>query len=108
MGRLATASLASGIAFGTISQLAARRRVGRRVPRRLHQASFASSLVFLALSAWSQRRTSVPAAAADGAALLVLSTLPLTSAGRPNHIGVASAAVVLHGVGAIVSRPNHR
>lgn len=104
MVRFATASLASGIAFGVISQVHARRGAGRLVPRWLHQTSFTSSLVLLGISAWSTRRTSVPAAIADGAALGVLSTLPFTSAGRPNHIGVASVASVLHAIGVYVSR----
>jgi hypothetical protein len=105
---LATASLASGIALGTTSQRYARGHTGRRVPRRLHQASLISSLVFLGASAWSQRRSSVPAAAAHATALVVLSTLPLTSAGRRSHIGVASAASALHGIGVFIAGSNHR
>lgn len=94
--------------FGMTSQLYARHRTGRLVPRRLHQASLTSSLIFLGASAWSQRRTSRPAAIAHGTAFIVLSTLPSTTAGRPNHIGVAAASSVLHGTGVVVSRATAR
>lgn len=100
----ASASLASGIVFGATSQLSARRGRRRAVPRPLHQVSFVSSLMFLGASIWSQRRTSTTAAAAHAAALLVLSTLPFTSAGRRDHVGVASAATVLHGIGVLLAR----
>lgn len=94
--------------FGTVAQLSARRHSGHLVPRRLHQASLTSSLLFLGLAAWSQRHTSVPAAVAHGAAFVALATLPYTSAGQPNHVGVASAASLLHGVGVCTARANHR
>jgi hypothetical protein len=109
---LASVSLASGIVLGVTAHVSGRgahlastsrptprRRSNRRlVPRRLHQLSFASSLTFLAGSVFAERRANPPVAAAHAVTLLVMSLLPLTSAGRTNHIAVATGATLFHGL----------
>lgn len=98
----ATGSLLTGTVLGAGARLAARRGRSRIVPRQLHQAAFATSAALLAAVTATQWRRNRTVSAANGAALLVLSSLPRTSGWQRRHVQVAALAFMLHllGVGA--------